>query len=207
MIGKSPDRRAGVLHRAFRALGSALLGLSVALAGCSQDHSILPTSVGESSPAELAGGPPPEAVMDFGSKDVGSPFGPTAGHDESRHAKDKIRPGTVVIAAGGQVTFAVGFAHQVAIYEDGKTPDDINVTGDLVNVPLPSPPFPPGATVPLINDDDGRLYLGVPPFVGAHDEIVGDDEPVFESPGRYLVICTVLPHFVGANMYAWVIVK
>lgn len=185
---------------------SALLGVVVLFAVCSGE-SPLASAGDDPSVSELAGSPPLEAVMDFGSKDVGSPFGPASGHDESRHAKDKIRPGTVVIAAGGQVTFAVGFPHQVAIYEDGTTPDDINVTGDLVTVPLPSPPFPPGAMVPLINDDDGRVYLGIPPFVGAHDEIVGDDEPVFESPGRYLVICTVLPHFVAANMYAWVIVK
>ena len=51
------------------------------------------------------------------------------------------------------------------------------------------------------------MYLGQAPFGGPHEEIVGDDEAVFESPGRYLVICTLLPHFVGAKMYGWVIVK
>ncbi|MGH7572456.1 MAG: hypothetical protein ACREMK_11530 [Gemmatimonadota bacterium] len=29
----------------------------------------------------------------------------------------------------------------------------------------------------------------------------------FDTPGRYLVICRVLPHFVVAGMYGWVIVK
>jgi hypothetical protein len=27
------------------------------------------------------------------------------------------------------------------------------------------------------------------------------------EPGRYLVVCTTMVHFVEANMYAWVIVK
>jgi plastocyanin len=175
------------------------------MAACSGETP-LASSEADSSVAELAEGPPLEAVMDFGSKDVGSPFPSFPTHDQSGHAKFKIRPETVVIAAGGQVTFAVGSPHQVAIYEDGTTPGDIN-TGDVVNVPLPSPPFPAGATVPLIDDDGGRVYLGEPPFGGSHEEIVGDDEAVFESPGQYLVICTLLPHFVGAKMYGWVIVK
>ena len=29
----------------------------------------------------------------------------------------------------------------------------------------------------------------------------------FTEPGRYLVICTFLPHFADAQMYGWVIVK
>jgi plastocyanin len=185
---------------------SPLFGALALSAACSGETPLASTGT-DSSVTELAGGPPLEAVMDFGSKDVGSPFPSFPRHDQSGHAKFKIRPHTVVISAGGQVTFMVGSPHQVAIYEDGTTPDDINTTGDLVPVPLPSPPFPAGATVPLINDDDGRVYLGVAPFSGPHTEIVGDNEAVFESPGEYLVICTILPHFVGAKMYAWVIVK
>jgi hypothetical protein len=29
----------------------------------------------------------------------------------------------------------------------------------------------------------------------------------FDQPGTYLVICAIVPHFVEAKMYAWVVVK
>jgi hypothetical protein len=29
----------------------------------------------------------------------------------------------------------------------------------------------------------------------------------FDEPGKYLIVCTVVPHFTLAKMYAWVVVR
>lgn len=174
--------------------------LALALvAACSAETNPLTSVANDPSSPKLAGNTPLLAVMNFGNKDVGSPFPPPSGHDSSYHAKDKIRPGTVVIAAGGQVTFEVGAVHQVAIYEAGTTPDDIEVSPATLET-SPGPAFIPDF---VINNPDGRIFLGPAlSFFSGHQTSF-----TFSTPGRYLVICTVTPHFVDARMYAWVIVK
>lgn len=137
-------------------------------------------------------------VVQVGREHVGSPFPPGSGHDASSHAKDAIRPRTTVIRAGTTVRFVVMPAHTAAVYEPGVTPDDI----DLSNLTFPGPPgFPP-----VIDDPVGRLDrtdLNLNFATGDPIEL----EVTFEEPGRYLVICEVLPHFVQAKMYAWIDVK
>jgi plastocyanin len=126
---------------------------------------------------------------------VGSPF-PPAEHDRSFKAVDKIRPRTTVIAEGGTVTFNVGPVHQIAIYEAGTEPEDISLAPANLD---PNPLFP---GPPVINDPDGRLALGDPlSFPGYQLDYT------FTEPGRYLVICTFLPHFTEAKMYAYIEVK
>lgn len=138
-------------------------------------------------PVTLSNGPAMTAVMDFGSKIVGSPYPPPSGHDDSFHAKDKVRPRTVVVAAGGTVVFNVGPVHQVAVYDDGVEPTDI----DLANAGF------------IIDDPTERIGLGPPvSFTEGHQYAF-----TFNEPGEYLVICTVTPHFVDAKMYGWVTVK
>lgn len=135
------------------------------------------------------------AVVDFGRPEVGSPFPPPE-HDASYHAKDKLNPRTVVIAVGGTVTFRRAPVHLVAIYEPGTEPEDIDVT-QLAPSPIPE--------LPIITDDDGLV---------AWEELdpatffqFAEFEHTFTAPGRYLVICRLMPHFAFANMYGWVIVK
>ncbi len=65
--------------------------------------------------------------MQFGRTDVGSPFLP-ATHDNSFHAIVKVFPRTVVIAAGGSVTFELANNHSVGIYDAGTEIDDIDVS-------------------------------------------------------------------------------
>lgn len=151
--------------------------------------------------ARLAG-PPSEAVVTWGREHVGSPFRPPDPHDRSFRAIDAIRPRTTVISAGGTVTFRVAPAHKPAIYEPGVRPDDVDVTA-VVDAGLPFP-FPP-----LINDTEGRIVGGSETTLNTNfgtGEVI-EFQWTFEEPGRYLVICEVLPHFVGAKMYAWVDVK
>ncbi|MDH3244227.1 MAG: hypothetical protein OEM26_06400 [Saprospiraceae bacterium] len=145
-----------------------------------------------------------EAYVLFGDEDAGSPFPPPDGHDQSIHAKDKMVPRTVVISQGGKVHYQVAAFHQVAIYEPGTKPGDINLSpatlDDLVV------PFPPGVLPDfIINDPNGRVALSLPLSLGETEWTT----PVgtFDEPGRYLVICTTLPHFAAADMFGWVIVK
>ena len=149
---------------------------------------------------------PDNAIVSFGRDDVGSPFAPPSGHDQSGHARDNVRPQTVHISAGGSVTFVMGTFHQVAVYQPGIAPGDID-TSLTVDLLAPSPPAPPGTVIIpdfLINDPTGRLAVG--PFSFAPMSWTSPDG-TFNTPGKYLVICNVVPHFVGAKMYAWVVVR
>ena len=142
-------------------------------------------------------GPPSSATMKFGRTNVGSPFPPPAGHDASTHAQDALQPRTVVVSVGGEVTFEVAPFHKLAIYDDGTRPADIDISLlEEAGTPFPFPP--------IIDDPTNRLVrLG---------DLAVDGPAVsrsftFDEPGRYLVICEVLPHFADNGMYGWVIVK
>jgi plastocyanin len=143
-----------------------------------------------------AQGLPLSAEMKFGDPTTGSPFAPAEGHDASVHAKDKLVPRTVVIAAGGTVTFQVAPVHRVAVYDDGKTPEDVSLQNLLPAPILGIPDF-------QIDDAADRLALQsaanfLSPRVFTH---------TFPNPGRYLVICVTTPHFVTGDMWGWVIVQ
>lgn len=140
-------------------------------------------------PAVVGAGPDSSATVRFGNPDAGSPFPPPDGHDASSNAKDNLIPRTAVISAGGTVTFNIAGFHQPAVYQAGTTPGDITV-----------PTFPPNL---FVNDPDGRLALGpvnAPPATSSFQQ-------TFSTPGRYLVLCNITPHFAFFNMYGWVIVK
>ena len=138
-----------------------------------------------------------EAEVEFGIEEgkVGSNFPET--HDRSFHAIDKIRPRTVTIAQGGSVTYEIYPEHQPAVYEPGTRPEDID-TSQTEPIPL----FP---DLERITDADGRIALA--PDQSLEEKEWTTPPGTFDEPGRYLVICTTLVHFVEANMYSWVIVK
>ena len=148
-------------------------------------------AVGLVIPAVVAAGPDGSATVRFGNPTAGSPYPPPVfDHDSSSNARDNLIPRTSVISAGGTVTFDVAGFHQVAVYRAGTQPEDITV-----------PPFPPNL---FIDDATNRLALG--PAAGAQ----GPWTPpagTFSTPGRYLIICNVTPHFAIDNMYGWVDVK
>jgi plastocyanin len=135
------------------------------------------------------------ATVQFGLPELGSGFPAPAGHDQSSHAADNLVPRTVVIDRGGTVTFNVVGIHQVAIYDDGTRPEDID-TSTVVAMPAgcAAPPL-------LIDDPDDRLALYA---TGCGPRTV---EHTFPDPGRYLVICAFRPHFADFQMYGWVIVR
>jgi len=142
-------------------------------------------------PAVVAALPDGSATVQFGNDDAGSPFPPPSGHDASFNAKDNVIPRTAVISAGGMVTWNVPGIHQVAVYRPGITPGDIVPTGNL-------------ETNPFVDDPNGRLALQANPFGPPRPPTF---EHTFSAPGKYLIICNFLPHFVFAKMYGWIDVK
>ena len=161
----------------------ALLLVTPLLANCSDPATPLsPSGAGPALDASPLQGPSSSAVMVFGNPDAGTHFLPAGSHDQSFTARDKIIPGTVVISAGGTVTFKVNPGHRVAVYNDGTRPEDIKVN--------------PG---PFVFDATNRLFLQPAPTPTV--------SYTFAAPGRYLVICAVSRHFTQANMYGWVIVR
>ena len=106
----------------------------------------------------------------------------------------EIAPNVVTIKAGGSVNFIVSGLHNIAIYDDGTQPGDINIA---LTTPTTNP-MPP--IVPIIDDPEGRIYRGLDPTLQASDRV---EVVNFAEPGVYLVICGVLPHFVE-GMYGYV---
>jgi plastocyanin len=141
---------------------------------------------------------PDAAVMRFGLVDVGSGFPPPSGHDRSGHANDTAVPGTVVIDAGGTVTFEVVNPHQVSIYAPGTRPEDIDTS---IRGAMPAGCPNPGGNG-LLTDPDGRVASWTDPCNLPRQPITYQ----FDEPGLYLVICSFNPHF-QIGMYGWVIVR
>ena len=114
-------------------------------------------------------------------------------------------PYEATIKAGGSVNFIVAGFHLIAVYQPGITPDDIDAT---LLVPNSSPPG-------LIDDPTGRIYFGLDPRrlpvlnpapAPPAAPVLQDRVEVvqFTEPGRHLVICAVLPHWVNDKMHGWV---
>jgi plastocyanin len=135
---------------------------------------------------------PLSATMQFGLENVGSSNPPP---HPSFHANDTIVPQTVVIDQGGTVTFNTNGIHQISIFPPGKDPDDVDVTSPAQH--------PCGASLPPVIVDGDEIAInglnpsGCGPRTYTHQ---------FDTPGKYLVICSVLPHF-QIKMYGWVTVR
>lgn len=141
-------------------------------------------------------GQPVSAVMQLGNMGTGSDFFPPGTHDQSFEAADKMVPETVVISVGGTVTFELSNpVHGVGIYAAGTEVSDVDVS--MVEILPTCPP------APYINDASERLAQFAPVCGGGN----ASNGFQFNAPGKYLVICTFAPHFIGADMYGWVIVR
>ena len=174
------------------------------IAGCDQPvateapgptvRAALPSSVSAARSGETP-------VVKFGQNDHGSPFDPPLGHDHSTQAKDLLIPRTVVIPVGGQVTYEIDPFHRVNVYRAGTAPSDIDVSKliDFVSGPVFIPKF-------VIDDPTNRIAQS-PPFQFAIDQTWTTPLGTFNVPGRYLVMCSFLPHFADDDMYGWVIVQ
>jgi plastocyanin len=108
----------------------------------------------------------------------------------------RLTPEIATIKAGGTVNFIIGGFHVVTVYDDGTEPTDINTSLITTVANGPGPP--------IINDPNRRIYRGLDPTVlpptAAQDRV---EVVHFDRPGRFLVICSVLPHF-QEGMYGYV---
>jgi hypothetical protein len=113
-----------------------------------------------------------------------------------------VLPKNLRIRVGDSVTFSISGFHLLVIYRR-RRPEDIDITKLLLSPPMTFPP--------LIDDATNRLYRGLDPRTISSNqdrvEVVG-----FNTPGRYLVLCGVLPHFFDAAtqefvMYGYVDVE
>ena len=105
-------------------------------------------------------------------------------------------PYVATIQEGGSVNFIVAGLHHILVYAPGTTTADIDVTLTAPVTNPPASPFPP-----LINDPANRVYRGVDPTLFPQDRV---EVVTFTKPGKYLVICGFLPHFVNDNMHGFV---
>jgi hypothetical protein len=106
----------------------------------------------------------------------------------------KLIPFVARVTAGGAVDFVISGFHHVLIYAPGTETTDINP-----NLVVP-------ATVPpLINDPTNRVYRGLDPNLFPLQERT--EGVTFATPGKYLVICGVQPHFVNDNMHGFIDVR
>jgi plastocyanin len=187
--------KAGLGSAAVAALSSPLEADKATVTGAQHEH------------AAAISGPQATATVSFGAWASGVDrhpnLGATADNELNVHA---VIPNEVQIKAGGTVNFVISGFHQVIVYGDGTAPEDVN-TGDTV--PTTIQPGPP-----LINDSNNRVFRGIDPSVlpmlqgppqGPAQPVLQDriEAVQFAQPGRYLVICGVLPHFVD-GMYGYV---
>lgn len=100
------------------------------------------------------------------------------------------------IRAGGSVSYAISGFHQILVYEDGVQPSQIDTTNLILSPGPLGPPFPI-----LIDAPHNRIYRGLNPGEQSVDRV---ESVQFSEPGRYLVICGVVFHFVNDNMYGYV---
>jgi len=190
------------MHRLARGMAPVLIG--ALLGSCSGDSQPAAPSDVQATASSKVGlaSAPLLAHMQFGIEEHSSPFPPPDEHDGSGHARDHVYPREVIIAAGGQVSFHIDPLHQVAAYQPGTQPEDIVVgpsTLEDVDVgPFILPNF-------RINDPTNRIVLGPPQQL--FDQDWTTPSGTFDQPGRYLIICTTVPHFVASKMYGWVTVK
>ena len=100
---------------------------------------------------------------------------------QSAEATDALIPRTVAIKAGGAITYDnSGAPHRVGICEEGLTPDEIALpaSGNVIT--------------------DTRCVVAGPGV---------DVTKTFTEPGKYLIICGFVPHFVEREQYGWAIVQ
>ena len=156
------------------------------------------------------------AMVSFGQWDV-DPAVPLDRQPINSDLENRVRnvhhvlPFEAEIDAGGAVSFVISGLHQILIYAPGRELADVQA-GAAGTVPI-------GGGPPLVNYLTDLVYRGpdprvlqylplAPPTPGTTGNLVIDrvESVNFKEPGRYLVVCGVLPHFLE-GMHGYVNVK
>ena len=186
-----------------RRIAAAPALLALLALGCAD--SVAPSAASPSaSVAAVAARGKPAATMRFGRAGMTGfeHMSPKAmEHTQAGHAVDKVFPHTVVIDRGQTVAFESFPVHQLAVYAPGTMPADIRLDDDHLDDA--STPFGVFPNV-LINDPLNRLDLSP---ISWETMTWTPAAGTFDRPGRYLVICTLVFHYVPMKMYGWVEVR
>lgn len=145
-------------------------------------------------------------------------------------ANHHVLPGVIKVEVGDVVNFVVSGLHVIRVFEKGVSLRDVkNAIPDecQTNPPGGAPPpascapvLLPGLPVPVLEATATTpatslglplYYSGLnplalpatPPFATFSTDQNRVEAVSFNKPGRYLVICGVLPHF-NDGMYAWI---
>jgi plastocyanin len=145
-------------------------------------------------------------------------------------ANHHVLPGVIKVEAGDVVNFVVSGLHIIRVFDKGVSLRDVKnaipaeclvnppagtpVPASCASVLLPGLPVPVLAattTVPATSLGLPLFYSGLnaltppatPPFATFSTDQNRVEAVSFSTPGRYLVICGVLPHF-NDGMYAWI---
>jgi plastocyanin len=132
-----------------------------------------------------------------------------------------VIPDTVRVNVGDVVNFAVAGFHIIRVYGNGVKISDVKafIPDECEINPVPPATFPAtcGAPpVPVVPTGTLNVYYqGInglvspqpgPPFALPSPASNRVETVSFLEPGRFLVICAVLPHF-NDKMYAWIEVR
>lgn len=147
-------------------------------------------------------------------------------------ANHHVLPPVIKVDAGDIVNFVVSGLHVIRVFDKGVSLKDVKATIPVecqtnppANTPLPAtcaPVLIPGLPVPVlaVNAGPPATSLGLPLFYSGLNSLTPPAAPPFApisvdqnrveavqftTPGKYLVICAVLPHF-NDGMTAWVVV-
>jgi plastocyanin len=150
------------------------------------------------------------------------------GNPENHH----VLPGVIKVEVGDVVNFVVSGLHVIRVFDKGVRLRDVKdaipldcLTNPPMGTPFPSvcapvliPALPvpvlAATTTPPLTSLGLPLYYsglnplltpppGLPPFVAFSTTQNRVEAVSFSKPGRYLVICGVLPHF-NDGMWAWI---
>jgi plastocyanin len=130
-------------------------------------------------------------------------------------ANHHVLPDTIRVSQGDVVNFVVAGLHVIRVYGNGVRLRDVKlgIPDECEVNPLPPATFPPqcsfgvvGGPVPIIPAANlAVFYQGInptvaptpppPPFATPSNAVNRVESVQFSTPGRYLVICAVLPHF------------
>ena len=133
--------------------------------------------------------------------------------NRTRNVHD-VLPFEVEIDAGGAVSFLISGVHQILVYGPGSKLHDVQAAWAAAGSPVIA--IGPG----LVDYAEDRVYRGLNPFLLQYLPLPGTppadttgnlvvdriESVNFKEPGRYLVVCGVVPHFT-TDMHGYVRVK
>jgi plastocyanin len=191
---------------------SVLLLLLVLAVACAQPASSPTSPAGAGGSLAAGNSSPQSATMRFGNDSVGSGFPTPTLHDQSGHARDNLIPRTVTIDKGGTVTFVldptIGRVHQVGIFKEGTTPEDIDRSGLIQKPGCPFGGPLNGGFIDPTKPANASAFVAITgePLCNTATADVPNQTHTFNTPGTYLVVCMFNPHL-NLGMYGWVVVR